>query len=423
MPHELAQERSQSLETRADGTDTLLGKILDVADQQVIRLLPRADNTELPSATDPDRELTRFGLIEVYDAGDGTDLVDFRLSHPGTIGVGAPADEHDTKTRVFPHAPTDQVQVPRFEDPERHVATGNEHLTQGKQRQFAGRRFRHVRTLTRRLARTSHQNASRSVDLSQVIVLALIQGITEFLPISSSAHLILPAELTAWPDQGLLFDVAVHLGTLTAVVVYFRGELMRFAAEASRLRAGASTRLLSRVAIATVPAALAGLLFKPFIESELRTVSVIAVTTIAFAIPLWWADRRTTSTRDEHALSYMQATVIGLAQALALVPGVSRSGITITAALLVGLGREGAARFSFLLAIPTITGAALLSGIDAWTAPEVVPWTDLGLGFTVSAVAAYGCISVFVSLVNRTGMTPYVVYRLALGAVLLGFIV
>ena len=257
------------------------------------------------------------------------------------------------------------------------------------------------------------------MDLAQVIVLALIQGITEFLPISSSAHLILPAELTAWPDQGLLFDVAVHLGTLTAVIVYFREELMRFATEAFRLRAGPSTLLLSRVAIATVPAVLAGLLFKPFIESELRTVGVIAAATIAFAIPLWWADRHATSARDEHAVSYTQATVIGVAQALALVPGVSRSGITITAALLVGLGREGAARFSFLLAIPTITGAALLSAIDARTAPEVVPWTDLGLGFAVSAIAAYGCISAFIALLNRTGMTPYVVYRLVLGTVLL----
>ena len=264
---------------------------------------------------------------------------------------------------------------------------------------------------------------SRSVDLSQVIVLALIQGITEFLPISSAAHLILPAQLTAWPDQGLLFDVAVHVGSLTAVIIYFRVELARFAADAFRLRAGPSTLLVSKVAIATVPAALAGLLFKPFIEAELRAVGVIAVATIAFAIPLWWADRRVVSTRDEHALSYSQAAVIGLAQALALVPGVSRSGITITAALLVGLGRQGAARFSFLLAIPTIAGAALLSVVDARNTPEVVAWTDLGVGFAVSSVAAYGCISAFVALLNRTGMTPYVVYRLVLGAVLLSLFV
>ncbi len=261
------------------------------------------------------------------------------------------------------------------------------------------------------------------MDLHQVIVLALIQGITEFLPISSSAHLILPAELTAWPDQGLRFDVAVHLGSLTAVVIYFRAELVAFAADAFRLRAGASVSLLSKVAVATVPAALAGLLFKPFIESELRTIGVIAVATMAFAIPLWWADRRTTSTRDEHALSYGQAAVIGLAQAMALVPGASRSGVTITAALLVGLGRQGAARFSFLLAIPTIAGAALLTAVDARTAPEVVPWTHLGLGFAVSAVAAYACIRAFIVLVNRTGMAPYVVYRLALGAALLWFFV
>ena len=261
------------------------------------------------------------------------------------------------------------------------------------------------------------------MDLSQVIVLALIQGITEFLPISSSAHLILPAQLTDWPDQGLLFDVSVHLGSLTAVIAYFRRELTRFVAEALRLHAGASALLLSKVAVATIPAAIAGLLFKPFVESELRTVAVIAVTTIAFAIPLWWADRRVTSTQDEYSLSYLQAGFIGLAQALALVPGVSRSGITITAALLLGLGREGAARFSFLLAIPTIAGAALLSAVDLPRMPGAVAWTDLGLGFAVSAAAAYGCISVFVALVNRTGMTPYVIYRLVLGTVLLSLFV
>ena len=261
------------------------------------------------------------------------------------------------------------------------------------------------------------------MDLSQVIVLALIQGITEFLPISSSAHLILPAGLTAWPDQGIKFDVAVHLGSLTAVLIYFRAELAGFGRDAIRLRVGASGLLLFKVAIATVPAALAGLLFKPFIESELRAVGVIAVATIAFAIPLWWADRRVTSTRDEYSVSCSQAALVGLAQALALVPGVSRSGITITAALLVGLGREGAARFSFLLAIPTIAGAALLSAVDARSTPEVAVWTDLGIGFAVSAVAAYVCISAFVALLNRTGMTPYVVYRLALGAALLWFFV
>ena len=261
------------------------------------------------------------------------------------------------------------------------------------------------------------------MDLSQVIILALIQGMTEFLPISSSAHLILPAKLTAWPDQGLAFDVAVHLGSLTAVIIYFRVDLTRFAQDAYRLRAGASALLFSKVAIATIPAVIAGLLFKPFVESELRTVAVIAVATIAFAIPLWWADRRATSTRDEHTLSYRQATVIGLAQALALVPGVSRSGITITAALLLGLGRQGAARFAFLLAIPTIAGAALLSAVDARQAHAAVPWTGLGLGFAVSAAAAYVCIAAFVALVNRTGMTPYVIYRLSLGVVLLWFFV
>ncbi len=418
MPHDLLQERRQSLESRRHGASAFLGQRLYVADQEVVGLFAGGGNAEPGATVDPDRKLPGTRLIEIDNAGHRADIVDFRLSHAGTVSVGAAADEHDTESGVFPHAATHQVQIPCFEYPQIHVAARNEDLTEGKERQFAWARLRHRRTLT-----WTNTYTYGGVDLTQVIVLALIQGVTEFLPISSSAHLILPAQLTDWPDQGLAFDVAVHLGSLTAVVVYFRDELMRFASEAFRLRAGASATLLSKVAVATIPAVIAGLLFKPFVESELRTVGVIAVTTIAFAIPLWWADRGVASTRDEHALSYPQASVIGLAQALALVPGVSRSGITITAALLIGLGRQGAARFSFLLAIPTIAGAALLSAVDARHAPAVLPWVDLGVGFAVSAAAAYGCIAVFVALVNRTGMTPYVIYRLVLGAVLLGFFV
>lgn len=260
------------------------------------------------------------------------------------------------------------------------------------------------------------------MELLQVFVLSLIQGITEFLPVSSSAHLILPSLLTDWPDQGLLFDVAVHLGSLTAVVAYFRNDLIGFAASALRLRWDASSRLLSKIAVATIPVVVVGYLFKSNVETDLRTINVIATTTIGFAFALWWADRRVTSSRDEQSITFTQAALVGVAQVLALVPGTSRSGITITAALLAGLGREGAAKFSFLLAIPTIAGAALLSAADALNAQEPAPWGDLAIGFTLSMVSAYACISMFIALVTRTGMTPYVVYRVLLGAMLLVFV-
>ena len=259
------------------------------------------------------------------------------------------------------------------------------------------------------------------MDLLQVVVLAVVQGVTEFLPISSSAHLILASHLAGWPDQGLAFDVAVHAGSLVAVTVYFRRELWGFADSAVHLRRDAATALLGRIVVATLPVAVAGLLFKPWIETELRSAHVIATATIGFALVLWWADRRGGAARDEHSLTLVQAGLIGVAQAIALVPGTSRAGITITAALLLGLSRQGAARFSFLLAIPAIAGAALLSGIDAAGAGPSLPWSNLVVGFALSALCAYACIAAFIALVNRTGMAPYVLYRIALGALLLLF--
>ncbi len=259
------------------------------------------------------------------------------------------------------------------------------------------------------------------MDLLQVLVLALIQGVTEFLPISSSAHLILASRVAGWPDQGLAFDTAVHLGSLVAVLAYFRRELGAFADSALHLRRDSATTLLAKVMVATVPVVVAGFLFKPWIESELRATGVIAATTMGFGLALWWADRRAGSGGNEYSATFAKAALIGAAQAVALIPGTSRAGITITAALLLGLSRQGAARFSFLLAIPAIAGAALLSGMDATAGGPALPWADLATGFTVSAVSAYACIAAFVALVNRTGMTPYVLYRIALGLVLIAF--
>ncbi|MDE0348138.1 MAG: undecaprenyl-diphosphate phosphatase [Gammaproteobacteria bacterium] len=257
------------------------------------------------------------------------------------------------------------------------------------------------------------------MDILQVVVLAVVQGLTEFLPISSSAHLVLVSYFAGWSDQGLAFDTAVHLGSLVAVLVYFRRELAGIAGSTMHLRRDASTALLGKLAVATVPVVVAGAVGKPWIETVLRSTDVIATATIAFALALWWADRRRGAERDEHDLTFSQAALIGVAQAMALVPGTSRAGITITAALLLGLSRQGAARFSFLLAIPAIAGAALLSAADAATGGDTPPWDDLALGFALSGLCAYGCIAAFIRLLHRTGMTPYVLYRIALGALLL----
>lgn len=254
----------------------------------------------------------------------------------------------------------------------------------------------------------------------QIITLALLQGITEFLPISSSAHLILPAALTDWPDQGLAFDVAVHLGTLLAVCGFFRRELMGYASGCvqglATRRGNADTAEVARLALATVPVVVCGFVLKDWIEASLRSIQVIAITTIVFGLLLGFADRRH---GDREIISYRDALVIGAFQMLALIPGTSRSGITITAALLLGLSRTTSARFSFLLAIPTITGAGLLTTVDLRAQPEAVDWGALAAGAALAGISAYLCIDLFMRLVERTGMMPYVYYRLVLGTALL----
>ncbi len=261
------------------------------------------------------------------------------------------------------------------------------------------------------------------MDWLQIIVLSLIQGITEFLPISSSAHLVLPSLLTEWPDQGLAFDVGVHFGTLVAVIIYFRVELTRMAGAVISLpRQRTMTPdldLVLKLGIATLPVAIVGFIGKDFVENNLRTLPVIAFATIGFGLLLWYADRRP---GDGERVGWNQAGLIGLAQVLALVPGTSRSGITITAALLAGLSRTTAARFSFLLAIPTIAGAQLLLTLDLAAQPEDRVFAHLLSGAILSGASAYLCIHYFIALVERTGMLPYVIYRLVLGAILLSLL-
>ncbi|MCP5420042.1 MAG: undecaprenyl-diphosphate phosphatase [Gammaproteobacteria bacterium] len=261
------------------------------------------------------------------------------------------------------------------------------------------------------------------MDMLQVITLALVQGLTEFLPISSSAHLILVPLLTGWDDQGLAYDVAVHVGTLTAVVVYFRAELwamlMAWLNSLRTRRMTPDARLAWAVLLGTIPVGLVGLLFKDVIENQLRSMLVIAVATIGFGLLLWWADVRGQRRRDEHTINWKDVLVIGGAQAVALIPGASRSGITMTAGLAMGLTREAAARFSFLLSIPVIVLAGGLETLDLVREPQHAHWGGIVLGTAISAVSAYLCIHYFLKMLERVGMWPFAVYRLVLGIGLL----
>jgi undecaprenyl-diphosphatase len=255
------------------------------------------------------------------------------------------------------------------------------------------------------------------------LVLAVVQGVTEFLPISSSAHLILPSQVLGWPDQGLAFDVAVHAGTLTAVCLHYRAELAGMVAGAGRglveRRLNPDLRLGLLVVWATLPAVVLGFALKDWVETAARSAELITVTTLVFGVVLWVADHRGSRRLNLTHLGWTAALVVGLAQAVALIPGTSRSGITITAALLLGYTRTESARFSFLLSIPVILGAALLKGRDLVTSPVPVDWMLILTGWTVSALTAWLAIVFFLQLIERVGMLPFVIYRLLLGAALL----
>lgn len=261
------------------------------------------------------------------------------------------------------------------------------------------------------------------MDLIQIFTLALLQGITEFLPISSSAHLILVPRLLGWSDQGLAFDVAVHVGTLVAVVAYLRSELVRLTLDwlgsLRQRREVGESRLAWGILLATVPVGLAGLLLSDVVETTLRSPVVIAWATVGFGVLLGWADSQGRGARPEQALGWGEMFFIGLAQALALIPGTSRSGITMTAGLALGLSRPAAARFSFLLAIPVIVLAGGLEVTELVRSPAAVDWSALLLGALVSSLSAFAAIHTLLKWLQHAGMMPFVVYRLALGAWLL----
>jgi undecaprenyl-diphosphatase len=266
------------------------------------------------------------------------------------------------------------------------------------------------------------------MDIWHIIILSVIQGLTEFLPISSSAHLILFPHLTGWKDQGVAFDVAVHLGSLIAVLMYFRADLKPlFIAWLSSMKTFQLTpesRLVWGVGIGTIPAALVGLAIAGAgLADHLRSPLIIATATIVFGLLLWWADVIGKRERDEYTLTWQDILLIGLSQALALIPGTSRSGITITAALLLGLNRQAAARFSFLLAIPIIILAGLIESLSLLNQETYVNWYALLLAVVFSGISAYLCIHTFIKLLDRIGMLPFVIYRVVLGILLFIWIV
>lgn len=263
------------------------------------------------------------------------------------------------------------------------------------------------------------------MDVIQIIVLGIVQGLTEFLPISSSAHLVLTSILLGWQDQGLLVDIAAHAGSLCAVMLFFRKELREMIIAAFNPTSAASARelrIISHIVIATLPIVIAGLLLADFIETYTRNAQVIAFTTIAFALLLAYADRNSRNMRDEYQLSWIDVLLIGCAQALALVPGTSRSGVTMTVGMMLGMTKVAAARFSFLISMPTILAAIAYKSMQVLTTKPDIDSLAVGGVFVLSGVVAYVCIDVFLRLVNTIGMMPFVIYRLILGILLFIFI-
>ena len=262
--------------------------------------------------------------------------------------------------------------------------------------------------------------------LLQAILLAVVQGLTEFLPISSTAHLILVPWLFGWQDPGLTYDVALHAGTLVAVLGYFFREWTSMLGALLGLRslssAGYDRRLLVLIALATVPGALAGYFLESYAESVFRSPALIAAMLMAVALLMWVADRRVSLTRTAESLTLKDALTIGVAQAVAVIPGTSRAGITIAAGLFRNLTRESAARFSFMLATPVIGGATLKKGVELWKSgfPAGISAQDFAVGFVVSAVVGYAAITFLLRYLQVRTLKIFVAYRLVLGGIILG---
>jgi undecaprenyl-diphosphatase len=260
--------------------------------------------------------------------------------------------------------------------------------------------------------------------LFHLLILALIQGITEFLPISSSGHLILLPNLVGWDDQGQVIDVAVHVGTLLAVVLYFWSDVRGAIAGLPRLARGKidtqGARLAWLLIIATIPVILIGLLMKiTGVDDMLRSIAVIGWTMLGFGIVLNWADQKGATQKTDTDWSLRDAIIMGLWQAVALIPGTSRSGITITGARMLGYEREGGAKLAMLMSIPTILASGVLLGAEVATTADAAAARDGAIAAVFAFVAALGALTLMMRLLKSVSFTPYVIYRVVLGLILL----
>lgn len=261
------------------------------------------------------------------------------------------------------------------------------------------------------------------MDFFQAVILAVVQGLTEFLPISSSAHLILVPALLGWKDQGLAFDVAVHVGTLIAVVAFLTKEIQAIVPAWFSGWKGFNWNTQGKlgwlVVLATIPLGLIGLLAQDFVEAHMRSAAIIAASTLVFGLLLGWADRSgDKNVKPIESLTWTQTLAVGGAQALALIPGTSRAGITMTAMLALGFSRVASARFSFLMAVPAIALPGLLKTIELASSTAPVAWNFLAIGIVVSAIVAFLCMQLFMRFVQQVGMMPFVIYRILLSIVI-----
>lgn len=259
------------------------------------------------------------------------------------------------------------------------------------------------------------------MELSHIIILALVQALTEFLPVSSSGHLGLAPFFFGWEYQGVTFDLALHFGTLMAVLIYYRRDLIQITA--SILSGGQNETDISQrrlgwgLIAATIPAIIIGGLMSlsDQLADSLRIPWLIAINLIVFGLLLWAADRFGQKTRAMGSLSIRDAWLIGCAQVLALVPGVSRSGITMTAGLALGLSRTNAAHYTFLLSVPITAAACAHGALKLWRGSETLDASIFLIGAGVALFAGLGCIHFLIGFLRRGGMLPFVLYRCTLG--------
>ena len=255
------------------------------------------------------------------------------------------------------------------------------------------------------------------MDFVQILILSIIQGITEFLPISSQSHLILTSKLLGMSDQGLSFDIALHAGSLLAILIYYRKEVTKIMSISDE-----GIQYLKLIIIGAIPLPIIGLLFVDIVSENLRTINTIAFMTIVFALLLYFAERRNHENENSFAtLSFFTIIFIGFMQTLAIMPGVSRSGIVITAALLLNYSREDSIKIAFLLSIPAIFMATVYQSMQLYEVGNIEILNEHLLGMILSFIFSYITIHLFISTINKISFTPYIVYRIALGLLLLSF--